>query len=191
MKNIVRYQMEFNSYKKCLFYFHCGLYFPVRKREQHSKSLHSQKIIKFKNGDKSVHSYFTEIIKRIINKMINGYFPRESLSSFIIISIPSSKQRYNSERLESFFKILNNEVDIETSFDEYYREKDCESNKFDKNRERLKNCKFRNKINLRDKNIIIFDDILTTGESFRKLSKQLFLEKKVKSVTGVFLGKTF
>lgn len=38
--------------------------------------------------------------------------------------------------------------------------------------------------------VILFDDILTTGQSFKQLKRRM-IDLGAKSVTGIFLGKQF
>ncbi len=51
------------------------------------------------------------------------------------------------------------------------------------------NISFDNKYDYKMKKIIIFDDIITTGTTF-KFIKNALLKKGASAVTGIFLGKT-
>ncbi len=57
-----------------------------------------------------------------------------------------------------------------------------------KDKDILRNLQFTRRY-IRGKNVVLLDDVLTTGESFRQLQRKM-KQLGALSVTGVFLGKT-
>lgn len=135
----------------------------------------------FKDGNNSI-----EVAEQVIT-VLKHFFLKETLSSLTLVCIPASTEEKNIERYEKFSNHVCMECDmwnayeyIELKYDRDARhrggDEDYENLWFDRNW-------------LKDRTIIIIDDIVTKGGSINNMKRRL--EKLSNKVVGaITIGKT-
>ena len=167
-------------------YFYLKDYIPKNKKAQPDEDAvkHSEYILKYKKGDPGITAYFA----KILNNIIYNYFYFYDL----ILPVPPSNSYldvYSNALVCSYISALGTVNTLEGAIvcDRGHKPGhigDIESKKKD-----LAHISVADRYNLEDKNIIILDDILTTGKTFAHI-KYALLKKGANTVTGLFLGKT-
>lgn len=144
------------------------------------KALH---LLKYKNG-KNLAKIFASVLYGKISEEIADYKLMENFSNIILIPIPLSRKRYRERgynQAELFCKELV-KLDDYTNFkleeNILIKPKETEHQARIKNRnERMKNIigsfSVQNEYLIKNKNIILIDDILTTGATLTEAKKVL------------------
>ncbi len=168
-------------------YFYLKDYMPKNKKTSLDKDAvkHSEYILKYKKGDPLIIAFFV----KILNNIIYNYFYFYDL----ILPVPPSNSYldvYPNAIVCSYLSALGTINTLERAIACYKGHKpghieDIESKKND-----LMHISVINKYDFEYKNIIILDDIITTGTTFAHI-KDALLRKGANSVTGLFLGKTY
>lgn len=164
------------------FYIHD--YYPVshyRDISIHQKKV-SNLVFRFKEGKQSalVAKLFSLAILRMpfLKELINP----------ILIPIPAATKERNIQRFAQFIYLLSKRLKIEDGFKAIFIKEDREQLKGLTHQDKLYNLDFNTKY-IKGKDILLIDDIFTTGESFIQLKKKL-IDLGANSVIGLFFGKT-
>jgi|GEM_PF-2994338 len=166
-------------------YFYLNAYIPKNKKTSDENAVkHSECILKYKKGDPGITAYFA----KILNNIIYNYFYFYDL----ILPVPPSNSYldfYPNALVCSYISALGTIDTLERAIvcDRGHKPghiADIESKKKD-----LTHISIADAYNFKEKNIIILDDILTTGKTFAHI-KYALLKKGANTVTGLFLGKT-
>ncbi len=163
-------------------YFYIGDYIPhSKKAPSFFLDEYSELILKYKKGNYKIISFFAGILIGIIYNYLYHYD--------LILSIPSSNSyldNYPNGIICSYLAFMGligymkgGIVCVKGHSPKHIMGKDILEN----------SMSIKNTDKFRAKNIILFDDIVTTGTTFRTV-KQMLLGKGANSVTGLFLGKT-
>ncbi|ONN28093.1 hypothetical protein XJ44_00020 [Thermosipho affectus] len=143
-------------------------------------------IYEFKDGNEKISELFCDIISRLIikNNIINDK------NNTAISIIPASNKEKTEIRYNNFVKNLSVKLDVINGYDFIKNLIDRPS----KHREHFKGnileyLKFDSE-KIKGKEIILFDDIITSGNSFLNIANEL-KNLGAKNVIGIFLGKTF
>ena len=79
-------------------------------------------------------------------------------------------------------------LNVRDGFQTIWIEQEREQTKGTSQKDVISNLSIKKK-DVKDMNVILFDDVLTSGESFKQLRRKM-IDLGAKSVTGIFLGKT-
>ena len=141
-----------------------------------------EKIYEFKNGDKEVVKSFAEVISKLLKKEIID-------PDSIFCVIPASTKSKTRKRYKKFSKIVSRNLNYKNGFSCIKNVKDRPAKHISgKNEDILEYLKFNPK-KIQGKTVILFDDIITTGNSFLKIANTL-LAYGAHDVIGVFLAQT-
>ncbi len=138
-------------------------------------------IFSFKNGDKANVEYAARIIVDSVKKAgIN-------LENTCLMIIPASEPESTIKRFQYFCDMVAKALKIENGFNylsaiKHEATKGCAS-------KNITPFMQPNPQRYEGKNIILFDDVITSGSSFKQVAT-LLLNTGAKSVTGIFLAKT-
>lgn len=138
-------------------------------------------IFSFKDGRKADVEYAANIIVESLKKeSIN-------IENTCLMIIPASKPEKTNKRFEYFCSMVAKALNIENGFN-YLSAIEHEETKgsSDKN---IRPFLILNSEQYKGKNVLLFDDVITSGSSFKQVAAKL-LETGAKSVTGIFLAKT-
>ena len=138
-------------------------------------------IFSFKDGRKADVEYAANIIVESLKKeSIN-------IENTCLMIIPASKPEKTNKRFEYFCSMVAKAINIENGFN-YLSAIEHEETKgsSDKN---IRPFLILNSEQYKGKNVLLFDDVITSGSSFKQVAAKL-LETGAKSVTGLFLAKT-
>ena len=138
-------------------------------------------IFSFKDGRKADVEYAANIIVESLKKeSIN-------IENTCLMIIPASKPEKTNKRFEYFCSMVAKALNIENGFN-YISAIEHEEKKgsSDKN---IRPFLILNSEQYKGKNVLLFDDVITSGSSFKQVAAKL-LETGAKSVTGLFLAKT-
>ena len=138
-------------------------------------------IFSFKDGRKADVEYAANIIVESLKKeSIN-------IENTCLMIIPASKPEKTNKRFEYFCSMVAKALNIENGFN-YLSAIEHEETKgsSDKN---IRPFLILNSEQYKGKNVLLFDDVITSGSSFKQVATKL-LETGAKSVTGLFLAKT-
>lgn len=140
-------------------------------------------IYNFKDGRNS-----SEIASLIYDALVRE--KRNDLNSCLCI-IPASKPEKTQIRFKEFCDILSSKLNVMNGYDaitaKLYKAIKGFSGKDEERVSKIDYFIFKEKI-FQGKDILLFDDIRTSGSSFKQTAKRL-LELGAKSVTGIFLAK--
>ena len=107
----------------------------------------------------------------------------------VLIPIPASTRERQRKRFPVVCYYLSEWLGITDGFKTIWIEEDREQLRGKgKDKDILRNLQFTRRY-IRGKNVVLLDDVLTTGESFRQLKRKM-KQLGALSVIGVFLGKT-
>lgn len=167
-------------------YFYIGSYIPHSNKKVSLSFLdeYSELILKYKTGNHKIISFFAGILSSII---YNYLYPYD-----LILPVPSSSSyldNYPNMIICSYLAGMGLIGCVKGGIIciKGHRPKHIIGAKYKNTLEGSMTVKDTDKF--RTKNIILFDDIITTGLTFRTI-KQMLLKKGANSVTGLFLGKT-
>ena len=138
-------------------------------------------IYSFKDGHKAaVESAANIIVESIKKEGVN-------LENTCLMIIPASKLEKTNKRFEYFCSIVAKVLNIENGFN-YLSAIEHEETKGTSNKNITPYLTI-NSEQYKGKNVLLFDDVITSGSSFKQVSAKL-LETGAKSVTGIFFQKT-
>lgn len=107
----------------------------------------------------------------------------------VLIPIPALTRERQRKRFPVVCYYLSEWLGIKDGFKAIWIEEDRKQLKGKgKDKDILRNLQFTRRY-IRGKNVVLLDDVLTTGESFRQLQRKM-KQLGALSVIGVFLGKT-
>ena len=163
-------------------------YYPTRikKTNAHQKRV-SNLIFRFKEG-----GHCGELVARILALYLKHAGFNGTKEDMVLIPIPASTMERQRKRFPVVCYYLSKWMGIADGFKAIWIEEDREQLKGKgKDKDILQNLQFTRRY-INGKNVVLLDDVLTTGESFRQLKQ---LKRKMEqlgalSVVGVFLGKT-
>lgn len=138
-------------------------------------------IYSFKDGHKADVEYAANIIVESIKK------ESVNLENTCLMIIPASKPEKTNKRFKYFCSIVAKALNIENGFN-YLSAIEHEETKGTSNKN-ITPYLIINSEQYKGKNVLLFDDIITSGSSFKQVSAKL-LETGAKSITGIFIAKT-
>ncbi len=167
-------------------YFYITDYMPKNKKGEKSSEFmkYSEMILKYKKGDRQTISFFT----RLLSNIIYDYFYLYDL----ILPVPPSNSYLDVYPNGAVCLFLSAFGLIGTLDGAIVCSKGHRPGHIDGIRAKkddLKYISFKDRGNFESKNIIIFDEIITTGATFGYI-KEALLKRGANSVIGLFLGKT-
>lgn len=169
-------------------YFSIYDYYPVRyKNAPNEVEIQRQLIFKFKDG---VNSYSTA--KLVASTIYNNLSPDVkgwSISNTIFVAIPASTVNKNNKRFKTFCADVSKYLQIENGFEAINIVHDRDSMRGTIGEDKTKDLSYNQNL-FNDKRVVLFDDIKTTGGSFKQNATRL-KELGAREVIGVFLGETF
>lgn len=165
------------SYSYIMDYYSKSKNIEVGEEEEKNRNL----VYDFKDGKNK--DYFVNLIK---DYMIKNNILKENLT---IVPIPASSSSKNHKRFYQLFKELSDSLSIENGFEYIKVVSDREAKHLSKNRECCDKNYEIDYDKIKNKNILLIDDIITTGTGFSKLSNEL-LKNGSREVNGLFLAKT-
>jgi hypoxanthine phosphoribosyltransferase len=162
-----------------LFYYYSKKNFPTLPKEQ---QLFRELLWDFKDGNHSIE--VSEIITSAILNLRSIDF-----SSFSACIIPASTNKKTKTRFFDFICNVCDILEIENGYSFIQVIRDHEQTKGNSSKNIIQYLKF-NKEKIRNKSILLFDDVITSGQSFVQCANEL---KKfgAKKVIGIFIGKTY
>ncbi len=168
-------------------YFYLNDYIPKNKKIPFDYEVHkhSERILKYKKGDPRMIAFFV----KILNNIIYNYFYFYDL----ILPVPPSNSYldvYPNAIACSYISSVGTMDTFEGAIICSKGHKPGHIENFVSKKIDLKNIFVVNKYDFEHKNIIILDDIITTGNTFSYIKKAL-LKRGANSVAGLFLGKTY
>jgi ATP-dependent DNA helicase RecQ len=138
----------------------------------------------FKNGERSEEA--AKLIANGLYRKLRFIEGLESLYTFCII--PASTEDKTIDRFFHFSECMVNYLGLENGFDFIKVIEDHEPTKGEKEKDVMQYLEF-DEDNIKGKTIILFDDVITSGETFYQCAKQL-KTLGARHVIGTFLGNT-
>lgn len=164
------------------FYIHD--YYPVNNQNKITtfQKKVSNLVFRFKEGKQSA------LVAKLFSLAIMRMPFIKELKNPILIPIPAATRERNIERFARFNYLLSKRLKIEDGFKATWIREDREQFKGKKDQDKLSNLNFIEKY-IRGKDVILVDDIITTGDSFVQMKRKLEM-MGADSVIGIFFGKT-
>ena len=165
------------------FYIHD--YYPTRTKDltPHQKKV-SNLVFRFKEGTENAAPLLAKIFSLCIGRM--PFF--KEMKSPVLIPIPAATRERNIARFARFCSLLSRRLKIADGFRAIWIKEDREQLKGTTGHNKLSNLIFHSEY-IRGKDVILVDDIATTGQSFIQMKRKC-MQLGANSVVGVFLGKT-
>lgn len=163
-------------------YYALRTYVPLRLRTEKKYTFDSSVVIDFKNG-KRVESTADEVIRFIIRNI------NDDISEYLLAVIPASTIEKNELRFKEFTRIVCYKLGINNGFYAIKIEFNREAKHLGGRRIKTFDNLTYNFDIFKDKKVILFDDVITRGDSFSFNAKKL-LQFGAKQVIGLFLAKT-
>lgn len=165
------------------FYIHD--YYPTRTKDltPHQKKV-SNLVFRFKEGTENAAPLLAKIFSLCIGRM--PFF--KEMKSPVLIPIPAATRERNIARFARFCSLLSRRLKIADGFRAIWIKEDWEQLKGTTGHNKLSNLIFHSEY-IRGKDVILVDDIATTGQSFIQMKRKC-MQLGANSVVGVFLGKT-
>jgi len=160
-----------------------GDYYPVRYYTSiGSKEDRLRKFIwKFKDGEYTDLNFnVLEELKRLLNSS------HISIEDFVLIAIPASTIEKTKKRYEHFLPKLAEKINKKLSSNAITTQDHAELK--GTTLSRVKHFYFTPE-QYRGKGVILFDDVITTGETFKQTAIKL-LDSGAKNVIGIFIART-
>ena len=178
---------NFNGFLKldgrlCLYLYD---YIPISR--QAKASIKQKKVTNLLFRMKEGHAV-SLTVKLFSLAMSRIYAITKRLDNSILILIPASTNKKNRQRYFTFCHMLAERCGIRNGFDAIRLSSDSEELKGTKNADKISNLEFNVSL-FKNRQVILIDDVLNTGDGFLQLSGKL-LELGASSVIGVFLVKT-
>lgn len=146
--------------------------------------MHLFECLRFKEG-----GHCGELVARILALCLKHAGFNGTKEDTVLIPIPASTRERQRKRFPVVCYYLSEWLGITDGFKAIWIEEDREQLKGKgKDKDILRNLQFTRRY-IRGKNVVLLDDVLTTGESFRQLQRKM-KQLGALSVIGVFLGKT-
>jgi tetratricopeptide (TPR) repeat protein len=165
-----------------------GYYYPKRFDDIPTEfRKQSQDVWDFKRGQRQ--EYFSSLVAGAIS---NTYAP-STLKDTTFMVVPASTKEKHFRRFQTFCKQICRLTGMENGFNAIQPELDRPPSKGYTNAKKYLDKTINNKYKkelIKGKSIFLFDDVITSGDSFYQNSKKL-LELGAKSVEGIFLAKTY
>ncbi len=166
-------------------YFYIRNYIPKNiKNPLPSLDEYSELILRYKKGDYKIISFFAGLLSNIIYYYFYPYdliLPVPPSSSYLD-SYPNSIVCSYLTKMGLIGYLKDGIICVKGHKPNHIVGTKCKKSF-------ISSILVKNKSEFKTKNIILFDDIITTGTTFR-LIKQSLLKKGANSVIGLFLGKT-
>ncbi len=175
-----------HKHKNNYLYYYLYNYYP---RNKYSKldiidEMNRDLIWEFKDGFSSIL-----VAKLIASSIINETTIKHLINNeTLFVTIPASTKEKNDKRFKIFSEQITDYLQITNGYDNIKVLQNRESLKGTKGSDKTNNLRI-NINNIAGKNIIIFDDIITTGDSFTQIAKKLETGNP-NTIIGVFLGRT-
>lgn len=189
--NFVRQFFPYDTYFKgkmrldgaLCFYIHD--YYPTRHTDltQHQKQV-TNLVFRFKESSENTAPLLAKIFSLCIARM--PFFGE--MANPVLIPIPAATRERNIARFARFCSLLSRRLKVVDGFRAIWINEDREQLKGTNGHDKLSNLIFHPQY-IKGKDIILVDDIVTTGQSFIQL-KRKFMQMGANSVVGVFLGRT-
>lgn len=159
-------------------------YYPTRvqKIDGHQKRI-SNLIFRFKEG-----GHCGMLVAKIISLCMKNISYCDSPQQTILIPIPASTRERQRKRFPVLCYHLSKWLNVRDGFQTIWIDQEREQMKGISHKEVVSNLRIK-KRDVQGMNVILFDDVLTSGQSFRQLRRKM-MELGAKSVIGIFLGKT-
>ncbi|NDV70375.1 ComF family protein [Dysgonomonas sp. 25] len=164
------------------FYIHD--YYPVSHYKEIStyQKKVSNLVFRFKEGKQSA------LVAKLFSLAIMRMPFIKELKNPILIPIPAATKERNIQRFAQFIYLLAKRLKVEDGFKAIWIKEDRQQLKGTKGYDKLENLIFHPNY-FQGKDVLLIDDIFTTGESFIQVKRKL-IELGAQSVTGLFFGKT-
>ncbi len=170
-------------------YFYLDYYIPKNKKKalnnNESAVKYSESILKYKKGDPGAIAFFV----KTLNNIIYNYFYFYDL----ILPVPPSNSYldvYPNSQVCLYLSAFGTIATLDKAIICAKGHKPGHIENVKSKKKDLNNIAVTDKYDYKSKNIIIFDDIITTGTTFEVIKRELS-KKGANLVTGIFLGKTF
>lgn len=141
-----------------------------------------EKIYKFKEGENDTVRNFAEVISKLLNKQIIDH-------NSVFCVIPASTKSKTRKRFKKFAKIVSRNLKFKNGFSYIKNLKDRPAKHVSRTNEDILDYLKFNPKKFQGKTVILFDDIITTGNSFIKIANTLKAYGAL-DVIGVFLAQT-
>lgn len=128
------------------------------------------------------------LVAKIISLCMKNISYCDSPQQTILIPIPASTRERQRKRFPVLCYHLSKWLNVRDGFQTIWIEQEREQMKGISHKEVVSNLRIK-KWDIQGMNVILFDDVLTSGQSFRQLRRKM-MELGAKSVIGIFLGKT-
>lgn len=155
---------------------HCGRVGMEEERARHS-------VYAFKDGEKP---YLWAKIFSLCLEQLPSF--QEIRGNAVVIPIPASTRDRNIQRYAKFCRLLSKMLGIEDGFRAIWIDHSREQLKGTFGQDKLENIEFNSRY-IKGKDIVLCDDVTTTGESLIQMKRKL-VELGAKSVMGVFMART-
>ncbi len=170
-------------------YFYVNDYIPVSKTSLKYVAApdavkYSRLILRYKKADNTAITFFTQLL----NNIIHNYFYFYDL----ILPVPSSSSYLDCYPNNVVCLYLSAFGTINTLRGAVVCDKGHKPGHITGTMAKKKGSKYlcvKDKYDFKSKNIIVFDDIITTGTTFDRI-RELLLKRGANSVIGLFLGRT-
>lgn len=166
---------------KC-YYLHDYVPMRIKSRNTYQKQV-SNLIFRFKEG-----GFCGKLIAKIISLcMAHTDYIRDPAQT-VLIPIPAATQERHRKRFPQLCYHLSRWLNVQDGFPAIWIKYDRAESKGNSKKRILTNLNINRKY-VEGKHILLFDDVMTTGESFIQLKRAL-LKLGAKSVLGIFIGLT-
>ena len=166
---------------KC-YYLHDYVPMRIKSRNMHQKQV-SNLIFRFKEG-----GFCGKLVAKIISLCMAHIDYIRDPDQTVLIPIPASTQDRHRKRFPVLCYHLSRWLNVQDGFTAIWIKYDRAESKGKSKKRILTNLNINRKY-IEGKHILLFDDVMTSGQSFILLKRAL-LDLGAQSVTGLFLAKT-
>jgi len=172
---------EVSSKNGCIY---CCLlaYIPTRGFASPEQQLHRQQVWRFKDGEN------TREIAYLISIALLRSFDAVHLQHMTLAVIPASTAEKNRVRYEKFCEYLADYTGLTNGFSCIAVGQDRQALKGVANADKISKLLYNTSL-IQGRHILLFDDVMTSGESFTQNARRL-KECGANQVTGIFLART-
>jgi ATP-dependent DNA helicase RecQ len=165
-------------------YFYFMPYYPKRYDVPPTEVGYRKLVWEFKDGNPDIALGVAQDVNRHITRIL----PRLESESWWLSIIPASEKVKTERRFRFFVDRTCRLTGLENGFSLIFRSQDTASikGKNSEDRDVIGTLGFKD---VRNKNILLFDDVITTGKSFYEVAKHL-KSLGASKVVGLFLAKT-
>ena len=139
-------------------------------------------ILDFKKGKNSLQ------LAEIIIEVLEHLFKEKDLKNTIIVPIPASTKEDTEIRYSKILEIIEEKSEIKSGYDLIEIDENVKSKHRGNKSRKLKFTLDTEE--LKGKNIILLDDIITTGVTFQEMCKKITDDIEPLKLEGLFIGKT-